>query len=168
MLYACRKKLARRLLFGKFSDDHERSILTKLKGQFGGQFTSKMEGMVTDMQLGKDQQTGFEEYLKNANTGKPKGVDFTVTVLTTGFWPSYKTSDLNLPLEMVNCIESFKAYYEIKTKHRRLMWIYSLGNCNLTARFDAKPIELIVSTYQVCSYIFSCFIYFFDFNVTYF
>ncbi|KAH0913681.1 hypothetical protein HID58_037002 [Brassica napus] len=143
-----RKKLARRLLFGKFSDDHERSILTKLKGQFGGQFTSKMEGMVTDMQLGKDQQTGFEEYLKNANTGKPKGVDFTVTVLTTGFWPSYKTSDLNLPLEMVNCIESFKAYYEIKTKHRRLMWIYSLGNCNLTARFDAKPIELIVSTYQ--------------------
>ncbi|WZZ84119.1 hypothetical protein YC2023_104691 [Brassica napus] len=143
-----RKKLARRLLFGRFSDDHERSILTKLKGQFGGQFTSKMEGMVTDMQLGKDQQTGFEEYLKNTNTGKPKGVDFTVTVLTTGFWPSYKTSDLNLPLEMVNCIESFKAHYEIKTKHRRLMWIYSLGNCNLTGRFDAKPIELIVSTYQ--------------------
>ena len=25
--------------------------------------------------------------IKNGNTGKPKGVDFTVTVLTTGFWP---------------------------------------------------------------------------------
>ncbi|KAJ0231113.1 Cullin protein [Hirschfeldia incana] len=143
-----RKKQARRLLFGKFNDDHERIILTKLKGQFGGQFTSKMEGMVTDMQLAKDHQTDFEEYIKNCNTGKPKGVDFTVTVLTTGFWPSYKTSDLNLPVEMVNCIESFKAYYETKTKHRRLVWIYSLGTCHLSARFDSKPIELIVSTYQ--------------------
>jgi hypothetical protein len=42
-----RKKLARRLLFDKSAnDDHERSILTKLKQQCGGQFTSKMEGMV--------------------------------------------------------------------------------------------------------------------------
>ncbi|KAJ4909086.1 Cullin-1 [Raphanus sativus] len=125
-----RKKQARRLLFGKFSDDHERSILTKLKGQFGGQFTSKMEGLVTDMQLAKDHQTGFEEYIKNGNTGKPKGVDFTVTALTTGFWPSYKTSDLNLPLEM-------KTYV-----------VYSLGTCHLNGKFDSKSIELIVSTYQ--------------------
>lgn len=44
----CRKKLARRLLFDKSAnDDHERSILTKLKQQCGGQFTSKMEGMVS-------------------------------------------------------------------------------------------------------------------------
>jgi hypothetical protein len=43
----CRKRLARRLLFDKSAnDDHERSILTKLKQQCGGQFTSKMEGMV--------------------------------------------------------------------------------------------------------------------------
>ncbi|KAG4909848.1 hypothetical protein JHK87_055964 [Glycine soja] len=42
-----RKKLARRLLFDKSAnDDHERCILTKLKQQYGGQFTSKMEGMV--------------------------------------------------------------------------------------------------------------------------
>ncbi|KAJ0229368.1 Cullin protein [Hirschfeldia incana] len=142
-----RKKQARRLLFGKFDDNHERNILSKLKGQFGGQFTSKMEGMLTDMQLTKDHQTGFEEHI-NRNTSKPKGVDFTVTVLTTGFWPSYKTADLNLPLEMVSCIENFKAYYETKTKHRRLMWIYSLGTCHLNGRFDSKPIELIVSTYQ--------------------
>jgi hypothetical protein len=47
-LVVCRKKLARRLLFDKSAnDDHERSILTKLKQQCGGQFTSKMEGMVS-------------------------------------------------------------------------------------------------------------------------
>ena len=34
----------------------ERSILTKLKQQCGAQFTSKMEGMVTDLQLARDNQ----------------------------------------------------------------------------------------------------------------
>lgn len=38
-----RKKLSRRLLFDKSaSDDHERSILTRLKQQCGAQFTSKV------------------------------------------------------------------------------------------------------------------------------
>lgn len=51
----CRKKLARRLLFDRSAnDDHERSILTKLKQQCGGQFTSKMEGMVSGKQRGSE------------------------------------------------------------------------------------------------------------------
>lgn len=53
-----RKKLARRLLFDKSAnDEHERSILTKLKQQCGGQFTSKMEGMVTDLTVARDRST---------------------------------------------------------------------------------------------------------------
>ncbi|VVA89777.1 unnamed protein product [Arabis nemorensis] len=143
-----RKKQARRLLFDRIdNDDHERSILTKLKEQFGGQFTSKMEGMVTDMTLAKENQANFQEYLAT-NMTTNLGIDLTVTVLTTGFWPSYKTSDLNLPTEMVKCVEVFKAFYETKTKHRRLVWIYSLGTCHIMGKFDQKPIELLVSTYQ--------------------
>lgn len=47
-MVAFRKKLARRLLFDKSAnDDHERSILSKLKQQCGQQFTVKMEGMVS-------------------------------------------------------------------------------------------------------------------------
>ncbi|CAI9274933.1 unnamed protein product [Lactuca saligna] len=121
-----RKKLARRLLFDKSAnDEHERSILTKLKQQCGGQFTSKMEGMVTDLTLAKENQSHFEEYLGH-NTNVNPGIDLTVTVLTTGFWPSYKSFDLNLPIEMVKCVEVFKEYYETKTKHRKLTWVYSL------------------------------------------
>lgn len=46
----CRKKQARRLLFDRSgNEEHESSILTKLKQQLGGQFTSKMEGMVSLM-----------------------------------------------------------------------------------------------------------------------
>ncbi|KAF9673357.1 hypothetical protein SADUNF_Sadunf10G0015600 [Salix dunnii] len=143
-----RKKLARRLLFDKSAnDDHERSILTKLKQQCGGQFTSKMEGMVTDLTLARENQTSFEEYLSNNPNANP-GIDLTVTVLTTGFWPSYKSFDLNLPAEMVKCVEVFREFYQIKTKHRKLTWIYSLGTCNLIGKFEPKTMELIVTTYQ--------------------
>ncbi|XP_028804231.1 cullin-1 isoform X1 [Neltuma alba] len=146
-----RKKLARRLLFDRSAnEDHERSILTKLKQQCGGQFTSKMEGMVTDLTLARDNQTNFEEYLHSHPDVNP-GIDITVTVLTTGFWPSYKSFDLNLPLEMVRCVEVFKGFYETKTKHRKLTWIYSLGTCNINGKFEHKTIELIVSTYQAAA-----------------
>ncbi|GAU50501.1 hypothetical protein TSUD_409760 [Trifolium subterraneum] len=103
------KKLARRLLFDKSAnDDHERSILTKLKQQCGGQFTSK------------ENQTSFEEYLSN-NPNVDPGIDLTVTVLTTGFWPSYKSFDLNLPAEMASALLLFNSsdrlsYSEILTQ----------------------------------------------------
>ncbi|XP_028078412.1 uncharacterized protein LOC114280257 [Camellia sinensis] len=143
-----RKKLARRLLFDKSAnDEHERSILTKLKQQCGGQFTSKMEGMVTDLTLARENQTNFEKYLKT-NPDASLRIDLTVTVLTTGFWPSYKSFDLNLPAKMVKCVEVFREFYQTKTKHRKLTWIYSLGTCNLNGKFELKTMELIVTTCQ--------------------
>lgn len=92
------KKLGRRLLTARSaSDEHERSIILKLKKQCGGQFTSKMEGMITDMALAKEKQAFFEGYL-NANYPKVSmaGIDFNVTVLTIRFWPNYKSHDVNL------------------------------------------------------------------------
>ncbi|KAL8143092.1 hypothetical protein V2J09_016124 [Rumex salicifolius] len=146
-----RKKLSRRLLFDKSAnDDHERSILTKLKQQCGGQFTSKMEGMVTDLTLARENQGHFEEYLAS-NPNVNAGLDLTVTVLTTGFWPTYKTADLNLPNEMARCIEVFKQFYDIRTKHRKLTWVYSLGSCNINGKFGSKTIELVVGTYQAAA-----------------
>ncbi|XP_030973828.1 cullin-1-like isoform X1 [Quercus lobata] len=159
-----RKKLARRLLFDESAnDDHERSILTKIKQKFGGQFTSKMERMfsylkivqelnfnvneVTDLTLTRENQTTFEEYLSNNSHANP-GIDLTVTVLTTGFWPSYKSFDLNLPPELVKCVKVFQEFYQTKTKHRKLTWIYSLGTCNISGKFEPKTMELIVTTSQ--------------------
>eukprot|EP00253_Pinus_taeda_P026395 PITA_26395 len=143
-----RKKLARRLIFDKSAnDEHERSILTKLKQQCGGQFTSKMEGMLTDLTLARENQPKFQKYLDDNAHAHP-GIDLTVTVLTTGFWPSYKSFDLNLPAEMVKCVEVFKEFYQTQTKHRKLTWIYSLGTCHLSGNFNARSVELIVTTYQ--------------------
>ena len=55
---------------------------------------------MTDLTLARENQNNFEDYLRN-NTNVNPGIDLTVTVLTTGFWPSYKSFDLSLPPEMV-------------------------------------------------------------------
>jgi hypothetical protein len=46
------------------------------------QFTSKMEGMVTDLALAREKQQTFEEWKQNSNKQLP--IDISVTVLTTG------------------------------------------------------------------------------------
>ncbi|CAL5072266.1 unnamed protein product [Urochloa decumbens] len=143
-----RKKLGRRLLFDKSgNDEQERSLLSKLKQYFGGQFTSKMEGMLTDVILAKDNIVKFDEFISN-NPELNISVDLSVQILTTGYWPTYKSSEINLPSEMIKCIEVFKQFYQSITKNRKMNWIYSLGNCNIVGKFDTKPIELIVTTYQ--------------------
>ncbi|KAL5220115.1 hypothetical protein ABZP36_024828 [Zizania latifolia] len=143
-----RKKLGRRLLFERnTNDEHEKILLSKLKQFFGGHFTSKMEGMINDIALSKEHQSDFEEYISN-NPESKSPVDLNVTVLTSGHWPSYKNYDINLPSEMVKCVEVFKVYYHSYKKQRKLTWIYSLGNCIVIGKFDAKPVELFLNTYQ--------------------
>ena len=56
--------------------------------------------------------------------------------------------DLALPQEMIDGVEQFKEFYEFTTKHRKLGWVYALGTCHVKANFDAKPIELILGTFQ--------------------
>ena len=58
-----------------------------------------MEGMVTDLQLAREKQGMFDEWLKRRPRALP--LDLSVTVLTTGFWPTYKALDLALPAELV-------------------------------------------------------------------
>lgn len=48
----------------------------------------QMEGMVTDLQLAREKQQGFEAWQKE--NGKSLSIDMSVQVLTTGFWPQYK------------------------------------------------------------------------------
>lgn len=56
--------------------------------------------------------------------------DLDVKVLTTGFWPSYKSAEqLALPRQMVDCIDAFQKFYTDTTKHRNLTWIHNLV-CN--------------------------------------
>jgi cullin 1 len=143
-----RRKLAARLLYDRKSthDIHELSMLSKLKQQFGNQFTSKMGSMVRDMLQAQANQTSFEAYL-TSNPNIHRGIKFDVRVLNFAFWPTFKSSEPSLPLEMIKCVHAFKEFYSTHTKHRQLTWLYSTGTCNVMGKFHDEPIELIVTPY---------------------
>ncbi|KAL0389605.1 UNVERIFIED_CONTAM: Cullin-1 [Sesamum calycinum] len=56
--------------------------------------------------------------------------------------------DLFAEFYRLKCVEVFKEFYQTKTKHRKLSWIYSLGTCNINGKFEQKTVELILGTYQ--------------------
>jgi cullin 1 len=156
-----RKRLARRLLQDRSaSDEHERAVLARLKQQCGAQFTSKMEGMVNDLHMAREKQRQFDAWRQRqaervAATATAAGaasssnnLDLGVTVLTTGFWPTYKAVDLRLPREMAEGVESFRTYYDAENKHRRLTWVHAQGTAVVRGNFDARPVEMVVSTMQ--------------------
>jgi cullin 1 len=98
----------------------ERLMIGKLKLRCGAQFTSKMEGMLNDLSIGTDTSRSFENYVRTsgeAKTGLGK-MEFSVQVLTTGNWPTYKVMDLNLPPVMQRGINTFQQFYNMESKVR--------------------------------------------------
>ncbi|CAI0402055.1 unnamed protein product [Linum tenue] len=143
-----KQHLAKRLLSGKtVSDDAERSLIVKLKTECGYQFTSKLEGMFTDMKTSQDTMQGF--YASHPELGE--GPTLVVQVLTTGSWPTQPSATCNLPSEMSALCEKFRSYYLGTHTGRRLSWQTNMGNADMKASFGkGQKHELNVSTYQMC------------------
>eukprot|EP00252_Welwitschia_mirabilis_P001892 TRINITY_DN1185_c0_g1_i1.p1 TRINITY_DN1185_c0_g1~~TRINITY_DN1185_c0_g1_i1.p1 ORF type:complete len:733 (-),score=125.87 TRINITY_DN1185_c0_g1_i1:316-2514(-) len=143
-----KQHLAKRLLSGKtISDEAEKSLILKLKTECGYQFTSKLEGMFTDMKTSRDTMQGF-----NASLGEgTEGPALSVQVLTTGSWPTQGGSKCNLPNEILAVCEKFRSYYLSTHTGRRLTWQTNMGTADLKATFGKnQKHELNVSTYQMC------------------
>jgi len=65
-----RKLLAKRLLLERsHSDDAERSLIAKLKQRCGTHYTTKLEGMITDMNLSRDMQKAFAKWSVDRASG---------------------------------------------------------------------------------------------------
>jgi cullin 3 len=148
-----KQHLAKRLLLGRsVSDDAERNMIAKLKTECGYQFTSKLEGMFTDMKLSNDTMEGFKAYLANladSGLGTLNGIELNVYVLTTGSWPTQTPAKCNLPNEIINCCEVFKKFYLSNHNGRRLTWQTNMGTAEIKFMVGGKKYELIVNTYQM-------------------
>jgi hypothetical protein len=77
-------------------------------------------------------------------------MEFGVQVLTTGFWPTFKQTDIALPPDMQRCQAVFKEYYETKTSHRRLTWIHSLGQATVR---ESVGREWVCMCVRVCVWV---------------
>ncbi|CAG8956236.1 hypothetical protein HYFRA_00003616 [Hymenoscyphus fraxineus] len=142
-----KKDLARRLLMARSaSQDAERNMLAKLKGECGYQFTHNLEQMFKDQEIAKDEMVAYKRSL--SNTSKTT-LDLQVNVLSAAAWPSYPDVKVNLPAEVAKHIEKYDMYYQKKHTGRRLTWKHSLAHSVVRAQFDkGAPKELLVSAFQ--------------------
>ncbi|KAG5515817.1 hypothetical protein RHGRI_036759 [Rhododendron griersonianum] len=125
-----KKDLAKRLLLGKSASiDAEKSIISK------------------DIELSKEINESFKQS-SQARIKLPSGIELSVHVLTTGYWPTYPPMDIRLPHELNVYQDIFKEFYLSKYSGRRLMWQNSLGHCVLKAEYPKGKKELAVSLFQ--------------------
>ncbi|XP_059613495.1 cullin-4A [Phlebotomus argentipes] len=144
-----KKDLAKRLLVGKSASvDAEKSMLSKLKQECGGGFTSKLEGMFKDMELSKDINIAFKQHLVGQEKDYNTSIDLTVNILTMGYWPTYPIMDVTMPPQLVALQGLFSKFYLAKHSGRKLQWQPTLGHCVLKAVFDQGPKDLQVSLFQ--------------------
>ena len=144
-----KQHLAKRLLGGRsISDDAERSMIGKLKVECGYQYTSKLEGMFMDMKVSADTQDAFRAAM--GSSSKIDGMELSVHVLTTGFWPTQVGAKCILPPQIVRCCETFKEHYLKQHSGRRLTWQANMGSADVKAVFGTRKYEINVSTYLMC------------------
>ncbi|KAI5704858.1 hypothetical protein M8J75_009498 [Diaphorina citri] len=128
-----KQHLAKRLLLDKsVSDDSEKNMISKLKTECGCQFTSKLEGMFKDMTISN---TLMEEFKESVNTASLAGVDLSVRVLTTGYWPTQTAQACTVPLPPRQAFEVFRRFYLAKHSGRQLTLQPQMGSADLNAVF---------------------------------
>ncbi|CAK5283786.1 unnamed protein product [Mycena citricolor] len=138
--------LAKRLLQGRsVSDDAERGMLAKLKVECGYQFTQKLEGMFNDMRLSEDTMRSYKStslYLDH-----PPKIELSAIVMTSTFWPmTQSTTPCQLPLELIETLQSFEKFYLAQHTGRRLTWQPTLGSADVRVTFKARKHDLNLST----------------------
>lgn len=146
-----KQHLAKRLLLNKsVSDDSEKNMISKLKTECGCQFTSKLEGMFKDMAISNSTMEEFKTYC-NGSDFDLHGVDLSVRVLTTGFWPTQSTPLRTiLPEAPQKAFDVFKKFYLDKHSGRQLNLQAQLGWADLNALFyGARRDEIDPSHNQV-------------------
>jgi len=119
--------LAKRLLGHKSaSHEAEKMMLAKLKAECGYQFTTKLEGMFSDMRSSRDTVEKF----RAENPAGAEKID--VTMLTQGFWPVLSTPRCALPdLVERHSLDTFEAFYLRVNSGRKLAWQTAQGSAEV-------------------------------------
>lgn len=111
-------------------------MLSKLKQECGGGFTSKLEGMFKDMELSKDINISFKQHIAGIDKNLTN-IDLYMYILTMGYWPTYPVMEITMPPYLVELQNIFNKFYLSKHSGRILQWQPTLGLCVLKATFDS-------------------------------
>ncbi|GLH00123.1 Cullin-1, partial [Gryllus bimaculatus] len=124
------KMLAKRLVqHMSASDDSESSMISKLKGACGFEYTSKLQRMFQDIGVSKDLNEAFRKHLVNSN--EPLDIDFSIQVLSSGSWPFQQSFTFSLPTELERSVHRFTTFYSSQHSGRKLSWLYNMSKGEL-------------------------------------
>lgn len=81
-------------------------------------------------------------------------IEFDIKILTTSYWPSYKSFELSVPQEIKTCMDNFQRFYKNQQNnhHRELKWNFAMGNAVIQFKVpnSTKTYQFVTSTYQMC------------------
>ena len=163
-----KQHLAKRLLSGGKGgsslalgmEEHEKTIILKLKTECGYQFTSKLESMFNDIRTSQDIMANFTSSSSGGGGSSSGGrggsatggIELSVQVLTTGSWPTQQAVQCQVPKELQACCNAFEQFYLKTHSGRKLSWMTNMGHGEVRALFGEgeRKHELCVTTIQMC------------------
>ena len=108
--------------------------------------------MLNDFNLATDMQSDYETYFKDwrltPHGEAVKGIQFNVTVLTAGFWPTTKMRNAQYPTDLLILKNNFNDWYKNKYNLRSLQWVISQGDVSLKVLLHKRDYEITVATIQ--------------------
>jgi len=149
------RMLARRLITGaSCSEDAEAAMIAGLKQVCGFEYVNRLTRMFNDMAISSELSAAFRDSPQLVSS--PPKFEFTVNVLTSGFWPLQAgnatnsgaaatgtiSTMLRLPADVERCVAAFTKFYASKHQGRKLQWLHHLGRGELRCISMKRPYEL--------------------------
>ena len=127
-------------------DQSDYSLIANYLSECGAGFTHNLEQMFKDMELAREEITGYKSMLAERQIKSP--VDLNVSVLSASAWPSYPDVAIEVPRDIQKATASFEQHYKMKHSGRKLTWKHALAHCQLRAAFPKGDKEMVVSSFQ--------------------
>ncbi|KAI6114147.1 Cullin [Pisolithus sp. B1] len=142
-------RLAKRVVYGlSVSDEAEASVVSKLKGVCGSDYTSKLERMVTAVNVSKDITDQFNRSMEQDTSGL--GVNFSIMIFGMNCWPlRLPNTGFIIPPEILSTYERFSEHYQMRHNGRKLTWLWNHSRAELTANYLNRKYILMTSSYQM-------------------
>ncbi|KAJ1680340.1 hypothetical protein EV182_000210 [Spiromyces aspiralis] len=162
--YYYAQHLSKRLLIRKSQAvEVETSLIARLKTFSEPQFIKKLEVMFRDLTVSSELSEEFGQYLELHQ--QHIGFSLAPSILTNTIWPLPKQKgqlakegnteeeDLtpigpNVPPRFQRAIDVFFNFYKTRFNGRKLCVYYHMGTVDMRVHFEARDLDLVVSTYQ--------------------
>jgi cullin-4 len=142
-----KKDLAKRLLSASASVslEAEELLIAELRQECGSAFTTKFEGMLSDLATSKELLTPFRSAAIADGQDAALFSEVEVRVLAQSHWPPFTPLHLRPNPLIANVQERFASFYQSRFTNRLLTWQGSESYCTLRADFATGPKDLVVN-----------------------